>query len=167
LRRYLCAAPVSDKTLFIIKSKPPDKPSAELRLANSSFDDYARHSHIGLARMFRTKACVIAALGAALSVSIMILGGSAWAQSAQYTLIVRNHEFQPTELQLPAGQKIELRVTNADPTPEEFESPSLNREKVIPGGQTVTIYIGPLTPGRYEFFGDFNPKTARGTIVAK
>jgi heme/copper-type cytochrome/quinol oxidase subunit 2 len=117
--------------------------------------------------MFRTKACVIAALGAALSVSIMILGGSAWAQSAQYTLIVRHHEFQPTELQLPAGQKIELRVTNADPTPEEFESPSLNREKVIPGGQTVTIYIGPLTPGRYEFFGDFNPKTARGTIVAK
>jgi hypothetical protein len=38
---------------------------------------------------------------------------------------------------------------------------------VIPGGQQAAIFIGPLRPGSYEFFGDFNPKTARGHIVAK
>ena len=31
----------------------------------------------------------------------------------------------------------------------------------------MLIYIGPLKPGRYEFFGDFNPTTARGHIIVK
>lgn len=97
----------------------------------------------------------------------MIPGSSALAESPVFTLTIRNHQFEPTELVIPAGQKIELRVKNADATAEEFESTSLRREKVVPGGQEVTIYIGPLTPGRYEFFGDFNPKTARGAIVAR
>jgi Cupredoxin-like domain len=34
-------------------------------------------------------------------------------------------------------------------------------------GAKVTIYIGPLSPGRYPFFGDFHAETARGTIVAE
>jgi Cupredoxin-like domain len=38
---------------------------------------------------------------------------------------------------------------------------------VIPGGQEGSVFIGPLSPGTYEFFGDFNPKTARGRIVVK
>ena len=52
---------------------------------------------------------------------------------------------------MPAGQRIKLVVHNQDATPEEFESHSLNREKVIPGGAKATIYIGPLKPGRYTF----------------
>ena len=38
------------------------------------------------------------------------------------------------------------------------------REKVVAGGSEITVYIGPLKPGRYEFFGDFNPDTARAAI---
>jgi Cupredoxin-like domain len=38
---------------------------------------------------------------------------------------------------------------------------------VIPGGQEGFVFIGPLSPGTFEFFGDFNPKTARGRIVVK
>ena len=34
-------------------------------------------------------------------------------------------------------------------------------------GDEITVYIGPLRPGRYEFFGDFHPDTARGHIVVK
>jgi hypothetical protein len=89
------------------------------------------------------------------------------AQEASYTLVIKDHRFQPAEIEIPAGQKIALIVKNDDPTPEEFESTELRREKVVPGGQQVTVYIGPLKPGRYEFFGDFNPKTARGHIIAK
>ena len=89
------------------------------------------------------------------------------AQEATYTLVIKDHRFQPAEIEIPAGQKIALIVKNDDPTPEEFESTELRREKVVPGGQQITIYIGPLKPGRYEFFGDFNPKTARGHIIAK
>ena len=89
------------------------------------------------------------------------------AQEATYTLVIKDHSFQPTEIEVPAGQKIALIVKNDDPTPEEFESTELRREKVVPGGEQITVYIGPLKPGRYEFFGDFNPKTARGLIIAK
>ena len=89
------------------------------------------------------------------------------AQEASYTLVIKDHRFQPAEIEIPAGQKIALIVKNDDPTPEEFESTELRREKVVPGSQQVTVYIGPLKPGRYEFFGDFNPKTARGHIIAK
>jgi len=94
-------------------------------------------------------------------------GANIAAQEPSYTLVIKNHRFEPTEIEIPAGQKIALIVKNDDPTPEEFESTELRREKVVPGGKQVIVYIGPLKPGRYEFFGDFNPKTARGHIIAK
>jgi plastocyanin len=100
-------------------------------------------------------------------VLILANGANVAAQEATYTLVIKDHQFQPAEIEVPAGQKIALIVKNDDPTPEEFESTQLRREKVIPGGQQATVYIGPLKPGRYEFFGDFNPKTARGYIIAK
>jgi plastocyanin len=98
---------------------------------------------------------------------ILSMASSGMAQEATYTLVIKDHKFAPTEIEIPAGQKIALIVENHDSTPEEFESVELRREKVVAGGQQITVYIGPLKPGRYEFFGDFNPKTARGRIVAK
>ena len=73
----------------------------------------------------------------------------------------------PSELQIPAGEKIRLVVDNQDPTPEEFESHSLNREKIIPGNSKATIFVGPLKPGTYEFFGEFHQETAQGKIIVK
>jgi plastocyanin domain-containing protein len=98
---------------------------------------------------------------------ILAIGTNAAAQEPAYTLVIKDHKFAPTEIEVPAGQKIALLVKNDDPTPEEFESTQLRREKVVPGGEQITIYIGPLKPGKYEFFGDFNPATARGHIVVK
>jgi hypothetical protein len=98
---------------------------------------------------------------------ILAIGARAEAAEATFALVIKDHKFQPTEIEIPAGQKIALVVKNEDPTPEEFESTELRREKVVPGGQQITVYIGPLKPGRYEFFGDFNPATARGHIVVK
>jgi len=60
---------------------------------------------------------------------------------------------------------VKLIVYNRDPTPEEFESFELNREKVIMGGAKAVIFIGPLPPGEYPFFGEFHPNTALGKIV--
>src|SRR6266436_5865090 len=98
---------------------------------------------------------------------ILAAGTPAAAQEPTYTLVIKAHKFQPTEIEVPAGQKIALIVKNDDPTPEEFESTELRREKVVPGGEQITVYVGPLKAGRYEFFGDFNPTTARGHIVVK
>lgn len=88
----------------------------------------------------------------------------AQAEVPVFTIEIRDHLFFPSELVIPANTKVKLLVINQDPTPEEFESYELNREKVIMGGAKATIFIGPLTPGQYPFFGEFNPKTAQGLI---
>ena len=84
-----------------------------------------------------------------------------------YLIVIREHRMNPTELSVPAGQKIKLLVDNQDATPEEFESFTLNREKIIPGNTKATIFIGPLKPGTYEYFGEFHQSTAQGKIIAK
>jgi uncharacterized protein (DUF2141 family) len=97
-----------------------------------------------------------------------LLGASAAAaQQKTFTITIKDHRFSPAEVEIPANEKVALVVRNLDPTPEEFESLELRREKVVAGGQEITVYIGPLKPGRYEFFGDFNPTTARGFVVVK
>jgi plastocyanin len=89
------------------------------------------------------------------------------AQVSEYTLDISNHRFQPAELKIPAGKKVRLVVRNLDATVEEFESHELNREKLIPANGKALIYVGPLAAGRYPFFGEFNPKTAVGTLIAE
>ena len=92
---------------------------------------------------------------------------SATAADIEIKLVIENHRFQPEIVDVPAGKKVKLLIENRDSTPEEFESHSLNREKVIPGKSTGTVYIGPLAAGSYPFVGEFNEKTAKGVIVAK
>jgi len=38
---------------------------------------------------------------------------------------------------------------------------------VIPGNTKTVVFIGPLQPGEYPFFGEFYPKTAQGKVVVK
>lgn len=89
------------------------------------------------------------------------------AADAEVLLVIKDHRFEPAELKVPAGQRIKLVVHNQDAKPEEFESHALNREKVVPAGGKVTIYIGPLKPGRYPFVGEYNESTAKGVVVAE
>lgn len=85
----------------------------------------------------------------------------------EFTLVIRNHRFEPAELVIPADRKVKLNVVNADSTPEEFESHELNREKVVAGNSSIKVFVGPLSAGEYPFFGDFNPQTAQGKLVVK
>jgi hypothetical protein len=80
---------------------------------------------------------------------------------------IRDHLFWPSEVSVPANTKVKLLVYNRDPTSEEFESYELNREKVIMGNQKAIIFIGPLLPGEYPFFGEFHPETAQGKVLVK
>lgn len=96
-----------------------------------------------------------------------VLVGSAQAATPEIEIIIKDHLFFPSVVEVPAGQKVRLRIINQDPTPEEFESYELNREKVIAGNRETVIFIGPLQPGEYPFFGEFNPRTAQGKVVAQ
>jgi plastocyanin len=89
------------------------------------------------------------------------------AETSEFTIAIKNHRFDPPVVTVPANTKVRLVIENQDPTPEEFESHDLNREKVVAGGAKASIWVGPLTPGTYSFFGEFHQDTATGTIVAK
>jgi hypothetical protein len=83
-----------------------------------------------------------------------------------FQLTLKDHLFSPSTLQVPAGKKIKIIIHNQDPNPEEFESFSMNREKVILGNSTGMVFVGPLQPGTYPFSGEYNPDSAKGQLIA-
>jgi len=89
------------------------------------------------------------------------------AQAEDYTITIKDHQFSPLDLKVPAGQKIKVIVKNNDATDEEFESSDLDREKIVSGNGQITVLLGPLDAGSYKYFGDFHRDTANGTITAK
>ena len=102
-----------------------------------------------------------------IAVLLAASGVPAGAQEQSFPVTIKNHRFEPAEFEVPANTKVKLVIKNEDSTPEEFDSSQLHREKVIPGGKEVSVVVGPLKPGRYEFVGEYNQKTARGAIIVK
>lgn len=103
----------------------------------------------------------------AILCGLLLVAAAARAEPPQFELAIRGHLFYPAELSVPANVKFKLVVVNEDATPEEFESYELNREKVVLGNSRIFIFIGPLPPGEYPFFGEFNISTAQGKIIAR
>lgn len=95
----------------------------------------------------------------------LILSLNVWAKRAEYIVELKDHLFFPAVIKIPPNEKIKLIIYNRDTTPEEFDSFDLNREKVIFPNKKAVIFIGPLPEGKYQFFGEFNPNSAKGTIV--
>jgi hypothetical protein len=99
---------------------------------------------------------------------LLALVGTAVADDlSEYTLVVKNHVYQPSELKVAAGTKFKIIVRNEDATPEEFESTDFNREKIVLPNSSITVYVGPLRAGNYGFFGDFHQDTAKGRLIVE
>lgn len=92
---------------------------------------------------------------------------SAMAEPLSYQLTAKDGHFYPETLDVPAGEKFRIVITNAGSSPEEFESIELRKETVLAPGVTRTVVFAPMKPGTYKFFGDFHPDTAKGQIVVK
>jgi plastocyanin len=93
-------------------------------------------------------------------------GGPALADVPSFPISLQNNQFVPSEVHIPAGVKVKLVVRNDNKTTSEFESNQFHREKVVPPGKEITVFVGPLDPGSYEFFDDFHPQT-RGHLIVK
>jgi high-affinity iron transporter len=105
---------------------------------------------------------------AAAAVGATLLAGAPVARADDLPVLVfHNHRFEPSRIDVPSHQRFKLLVKNTDDTADEFESVDLNREKLVTPGQTITVFLGPLDPGEYKFFGDFHQDTAQGVLVAK
>lgn len=110
-----------------------------------------------------------------ISLSAVVLGLMAGAlagptaadEDPSVVIVIEDHRFIPSEVTVPTGERVELVIENHDPTPEEFESTDLRREKIVVGNGKASVWVGPLPAGTYRFFGDFNAETAQGTLIAK
>ena len=97
--------------------------------------------------------------------SLLAASAAAYATvPASAHLTIKDRMFTVRELALPADTKVKLVVENQDDIPAEFESYDLSREVVVPGHSSIVVFIGPLSPGRYNFFNDFN-HAAQGWVV--
>ena len=103
----------------------------------------------------------------ALAVAMALCGGRPAHGGEEITLSIRNNRFVPAEIVIPRDTKVRLLVRNEDATPEEFESYELNREKIVPARGEIVLFIGPLDPGTYPFFGEFHQDTAHGRILVE
>jgi hypothetical protein len=92
---------------------------------------------------------------------------AASAQDHVVTLVAKDGRFDPPNLEVPAGKRIKIEVSNQGTTPIEFESKALKIEKVLAPGAKSSVIINPLKPGEYPFFDEFHPENSRGKIVAK
>ena len=105
----------------------------------------------------------------ALAAWLAVGTGAALAEDAPTVVevTIKDHRFAPAEIHIPAGKPAQLRISNADPTAEEFDSSSLHIEKVFTGSSHGIVRLHPLAPGRYPFMGEYHPDTAQGVVVAE
>lgn len=101
------------------------------------------------------------------ALSLMTASFSVYADEDEYSLVIKNNRFEPSELTVPSGKRVKLIVDNQDASVEEFESHDLRLEKIIPGNSKATIWVGPLKQGKYKFVGEFHEDTAQGTLISE
>jgi hypothetical protein len=87
--------------------------------------------------------------------------------SVTLELTLKDHRFHPERLDAPAGARLELHVLNLDETSEEIESYALNREKVVRPNGRIVLYLPPLSPGRYDLYGEDHPDSAQAVLEVR
>ena len=99
--------------------------------------------------------------------SFAMVGGAHAENSVEIALSYKDKKFDPAEISAPANTPIVIKFRNLDHDAMELESDSLRIEKVVAAGKDATIKVKAQKPGRYEFFDEYNEKTARGALVVK
>ena len=92
---------------------------------------------------------------------------AAQAADPVFSLTLKDHKFTPAEVTIPANTRVRFLVKNLDATPAEFESDNFKAEKIIPPGKEVTILIGPLKAGTYEFHDEYHEDASKSTLIVK
>lgn len=89
------------------------------------------------------------------------------AELPSFKLVARDGMFEPSVIEVPAGKRFQLEISNQGKTAIEFESRDLKQEKVIAPGAKATVVIRALKAGEYRFFDEFHEKTGQGKLVVK
>lgn len=96
------------------------------------------------------------------------LAGAVAAATAPYvvTITLKDHQFSPSAIVVPAGQPVRVELINRDSTADEIDGDELGWDtKIPPHGKVVLPLVAPLKPGTYKFSAELHPKTAQGTLT--
>ena len=121
------------------------------------------HRGNALARTHRSGR-LIAIFGAAFIALIAIAVQA--EELTVFKLIARDGSFEPRKLEVPAGKRFKIEISNEGKGPMEFESRDLKQEKVLAAGAKSSVVINGLKPGSYVFFDDYHPDAPKSEIVA-
>jgi len=102
-----------------------------------------------------------------LSLALLAFGPAALADDPTLVLELKDHKFNPANPTVPANTRIKVTVKNLDSTPAEFESRDFDAEKVIPGNGEITVNIGPLDAGTYDFFDEYHEQDSTTQLTVK
>jgi hypothetical protein len=84
-----------------------------------------------------------------------------------HKLVAKDGVFEPATIEVAAGKRFKIELSNEGNGPMEFESKDLKQEKVVAKGAKSSIVINALKPGTYVFFDEYKPDAPKGKIVAK
>ena len=82
-------------------------------------------------------------------------------------LSAKDGKFEPLTIEVPAGRRFKIEISNDGKGPMEFESKDLKQEKVLPAGAKSSVVINALKPGTYTFFDEYHMDAPKGQIIAK
>ena len=93
------------------------------------------------------------------------------AHAAEDMLVVKvsakDGKFEPLKIEVPAGKRFKIEISNDGKGPMEFESKDLKQEKVLAAGAKSSVVINALKPGTYTFFDEYHMDAPKGQIIAK
>ena len=113
----------------------------------------------------RRGARIAALVGVAFFASMAV--GAAAQEMAVYKIVARDGVFEPATLEVPAGKRFKIEISNEGKGPIEFESRDLKQEKVVAAGAKWSVVVNAQKPGTYVFFDDYHPDAPKGQIVVK
>lgn len=101
-----------------------------------------------------------------LALPALVMGAVQASAMETIQLMLKDHRFTPDQVSVPAGERFRIEVTNHDGTPAEFESSDLRVEKIVTPGGKISVFAGPLKPGKYAFADEYHSDQAKGTLTA-
>jgi len=113
-----------------------------------------------------TRHARFASIFGAAVIGLFALGAHA-EELAVYKLSARDGVFEPLRIEVSAGKKFKIEISNDGKSPIEFESKDLKQEKVLAAGAKSSLVINALKPGTYVFFDEYHADAPKGQIVAK
>jgi heme/copper-type cytochrome/quinol oxidase subunit 2 len=108
---------------------------------------------------------------ATLCAAILLIGLPALTLHAEddptFQVEMKDGVVTPNRIEVPAGRRIVIEITNSGTTPSEFESHELKRETGVFPGSKARFAIRSLTPGEHEIFDELHSDKPVAIIVAK